>query len=282
MTRMEIVPPDAAPEGALAADTYRHLRLRHVGARLDVTIDRPEAANSLNDRLIDELLRLFGALYWRHDIRVVTLGGAGRHFCAGLDMKARKGRADPTPGGSLVAQRRISAIVIAMRRCPQPIIARVHGAAAGGGFALALAADVRVGTPALKMNAAFLKIGLSGCDIGVSYFLPRICGAGIAAEFLLTGRFIDAERALRANLVAAIVAADELDAAVDGFVADMLAATPLGLRLTKEGLNAAIDAAGLEQVVAMEDRQQILCTYDPEFERSLARFGQPRREPIHG
>lgn len=256
----------------LSPDAFACLRLDDRGPRLDVVIDRPQSANALNDRLIDELLRLFTALAWRHDIRVVTLTGAGRHFCAGLDMKERQGRADPTPGGSLIAQRRISEIVIAMRRCPQPIVARINGAASGGGFALALAADVRLASPDARMNAAFLKIGLSGCDIGVSYFLPRICGSGFASEFLLTGRFIDAPRALAANLVSAVAQGDELDRLVDGFVDDMLAASPLGLRLTKDGLNAAIDAGGLEQVVALEDRQQILCTYEPHFEQSLAEF----------
>lgn len=253
-------------------DDYAHLVLEQQGAVLHVTINRPDAANSLNDRLISELGRLFADLYWRHDIRVVVLGSSGKHFCAGLDMKERKGRADPTVNGSMIAQRRISEIVIAMRRCPQPIIARLNGAASGGGFAIALAADVRVATLDLRMNAAFIKIGLSGCDIGVSYFLPRIAGAGFAAEFLMTGRFIDAERALRAGVVSAVAPSSDIDGVVQGFVDDMMAASPLGLRLTKEALNAAIDAPGLEQVIALEDRNQILCTYEPDFEAALDQF----------
>lgn len=263
-----------ARDGAEALDpeAYRHLRLERRGDVLAVTIDRPDAANSLNDRLIDELGKLFATLYWRHEIRVVVLGSNGRHFCAGLDMKERQGRADPTAAGSLVAQRRISEIVIAMRRCPQPIVARVTGAASGGGFALALAADVRVATPDVRMNAAFVKIGLSGCDIGVSYLLPRIAGAGVAAEFLMTGRFIDAERGLRANVLSQVVAPDAIDGVVQSYVEDMLATAPLGLRLTKEALNYAIDAQGLEQAIAMEDRNQILCTYEPAFEAALEGF----------
>jgi enoyl-CoA hydratase/carnithine racemase len=257
---------------ALDPSGFRHLLLDRRGAVLHVTIDRPDAANSLNDRLIHELGSLFAALYTRHDIRIVLLAANGKHFCAGLDMKERKGRADPTVGGSLAAQRRISEIVIAMRRCPQPIIARLNGAASGGGFAIALAADVRVATPDVRMNAAFVKIGLSGCDIGVSYFLPRITGAGFAAEFLMTGRFIDAERALRSSLVSSIADPDKIDSVVQGFVDDMLATSPLGLRLTKEALNIAIDASGLEHVIAMEDRNQILCTYEPEFEAALEQF----------
>jgi len=257
---------------ALDPAGYRHLLLERRGDVLAVTLNRPHAANSLNDRLIDELGALFAALYWRHDIRIVVLGSNGKHFCAGLDMKERQGRADPTVAGSLVAQRRISEIVIAMRRCPQPIVARITGAASGGGFALALAADVRVATPEVRMNAAFVKIGLSGCDIGVSYLLPRIAGAGIAAEFLMTGRFIDAERGLRANILSVVASHDGIDAVVQSYVDDMLATAPLGLRLTKEALNFAIDAQGLEQVIAMEDRNQILCTYEPAFEAALEGF----------
>lgn len=266
----------AQVDDPLGPDNYKFLELILRGARLDVAINRPDAANSLNDGLIEELLTLFGALLWRDDVRVVTLTGKGRHFCAGLDIKERKGKLDPAPLGSYVGQRKISEIVIAMRRCPQPIIARINGAASGGGFALALAADVRVGSPGLRCNAAPIRIGLSGCDIGISYFLPRICGSGVASEFLLTGRFIDADRALRANLVSAVGDDDALDEIVDGLVEDMLAASPLGLRLTKDGLNLAIDAAGLEQVVALEDRQQILCTYQPDFENALARFREKK------
>ncbi len=269
-------------DDALIPERFRHLHVRREGPRLDVCINRPDAANSLNDLLIEELRLLFSALYWSHEIRVVTLSGTGKHFCAGLDMKERQGRAASDVSGSLVAQRRISEIVIAMRRCPQPIIARVNGAASGGGFAIALAADVRVGTPDMRMNAAFIRIGLSGCDIGVSYFLPRIAGAGMASEFLLTGRFIDAERALRAGLVSAIAPPEGLDEIVDGFVDDMLATLPLGLRLTKEALNVAIDAAGLEQVIAMEDRNQILCTYEPEFENALKAFRARSDSPGRG
>jgi enoyl-CoA hydratase len=251
---------------------YHHLNMICRGARLDVEINRPEVANSLNDRLIDELGTLFTTLYWRHDIRLIVLSGAGKNFCAGLDMKERQGRADATVGGSLVAQRRISEIIIAMRRCPQIIVARLQGAASGGGFAIALAADIRLATPEMRMNAAFVRIGLSGCDIGVSYFLPRIAGAGFASEFLLTGRFIDAQRAKETGLVSSVAPPDELDIIVEEFVAELLGNAPLGLRLTKEALNMAIDAPGLEHVVAIEDRNQILCTYEPDFEVALQKF----------
>jgi enoyl-CoA hydratase/carnithine racemase len=120
-----------------------------------------------------------------------------------------------------------------MRRCPQPIISVSHGAACGGGFALALASDIRIASDKAKMNAAFIKIGLSGCDVGVSYLLPRLVGTSLASELILTGRFIYADRALQAGLVSSVVPIDQLSDEVTSLVDDTLATSPLGLRLTK-------------------------------------------------
>ena len=256
---------------------YEHLLVEPDGAVLRVTLHRPEIHNALNDRLVDELCQLFADLYWRHDIRVVVLASTGKNFCVGLDMQERRGPADPDVGVSLVAQRRISEIVIAMRRCPQPIVALLHGAACGGGFALALGADVRVGTPDIRMNSAAIRIGLSGCDIGITYFLTRMVGASVASEYLLTGRFIDAARARELGLVSAIVERDALDATGEALVRDMLNATPLGLRLTKDCLNHALDAPGLEAFVGMEDRTQILCTLGADYVEGIAAFREKRQ-----
>ncbi|HZZ36761.1 MAG TPA: enoyl-CoA hydratase-related protein, partial [Caulobacteraceae bacterium] len=238
---------------------YEHLTIETRGEALWVTMNRPERLNALNRRLVEELRDLFVGLYWRHEVRVVVLRGAGANFCAGLDLKERDNSGGSGPGNGLIRQRQISEIVIAMRRCPQPIIALVDGAAAGGGFAIALACDVRLATPTLKMNAAFIRIGLSACDIGVSYFLPRMVGSSVAAELMLTGRFIHAERALSLGLVSAVVPDEAMRPEAQKLVDEMLLTTPLGLRLTKECLNHSIDAQGLEAAIAMEDRNQILC-----------------------
>src|SRR3984957_10002515 len=252
--------------------TYDHLRLDHRGDALWVTMNRPERLNALNRRIVEELRDLFTGLYWRHEVRVVVLRGAGANFCAGLDLKERDNRGGGGPSNGLIRQRQISEIVMAMRRCPQPIVALIDGAAAGGGFALALASDIRIATPTTRMNAAFIKLGLTACDIGVSYFLPRMVGSSVAAEYMLTGRFITAERAHVLGLVSKIVAPDALDAEADAFVSDMLLTTPLGLRLTKEALNIAIDANGLEAVIAMEDRNQILCAQSDDFREGITAF----------
>ncbi|RYM01695.1 enoyl-CoA hydratase/isomerase family protein [Sphingobium indicum] len=246
------------------------------GAALHVTLNRPERLNAMDPALVQELRDLFVGLYWRHDLRVVVLTGAGRGFCAGLDIIDADRAAGDDVGEVLIGQRRISEIVIAMRRCPQPIVALLNGPASGGGFALALASDIRVATPALKMNAAFIRLGLSACDIGVSYFLPRMVGSSVAADYMLTGRFFDAEAALKHGLVSRVVAQEALAATGEDMVASLLHATPLGLRLTKEALNFAIDAPGLEAVVAMEDRNQALTAQGPDFAEGIAAFRERR------
>lgn len=256
-----------------------NLIVKSEGPVLWVTMNRPDRLNALDRALVDELRNLFTALYWRHETRVVVLAGAGRAFCAGLDLKESVDADTFTdPGRGLTRQRSISEIVMAMRRCPQPIISLVQGAASGGGFALALASDVRIATPDVRMNAAFIRIGLSACDIGVSYFLPRMIGASAASEYMLTGRFIDAERGKALGLFAKIVEPGALEAEAHAYLKDMLHATPLGLRLTKEALNHAIDAQSLEAAIAMEDRNQILCVQSPHFQEGIAAFLQ-KREP---
>lgn len=245
---------------------------------LEVELNRPDRLNALDDHMIDELRTLFQNLCWKPDIRVVVLSGAGRAFCAGLDLKRERDKRpdERTAVEILTIQRRISEIVIAMRRCPQPIIALVDGPASGGGFALALASDVRLGSPRTRLNAAFIKLGLSACDIGVSYFLPRMVGASVAAQYMLTGAFIEAARALELNLLYKIVEPDEIGAEGLALATQMLQATPLGLRLTKDALNHAIDANGLEAAIAIEDRNQTLCAGDPNFSEGLRAFLEKR------
>jgi enoyl-CoA hydratase len=216
-------------------------------------------------------------------VRVVVLRGAGRAFCAGLDLKeAGGGRAlsETSVAESLRFQRSISEIVMRMRRCPQVIVSLVHGAACGGGFAMALASDIRIAGESAKMNAAFIRIGLSGCDVGVSYFLPRLVGMSVAAELIMTGRFIHAERALRTGLVSEVVPDAQLEETARTYVADLLNTAPLGLRLSKECLDISVDAGSLEAVVAMEDRNQILCTRSADFGEGVRAFIE-KRAPLY-
>ncbi len=214
--------------------------------------------------IVDELHDYLRELYHDRKTRVVVMRGAGRAFCAGLDLKEQSGGGGVDVTAASTAnvfdiQRKMSDLVVSIRRLPQPFIAAVRGAAAGGGFALALAADVRIAGESARFNAAFIKIGLSACDMGVSYFLPRAVGTSIASELMLTGRFINAKRALATGLVSEVVADNELDEAAGRLAQEMVETSPLGLRLTKECLGASVDAGSLEQAIYMEDRNQTLC-----------------------
>lgn len=258
--------------------SYETLVLRQEGPVAWLTLNRPDSLNALNPTLVTELRDFFGGLPERDDVRVVVLRGAGRAFCAGLDLKNTGGGDLPgSPEGALRGQRRISELAILMRRCPQPIIACVQGAAAGGGFALALASDVRIAGESARMNAAFIKIGLSACDVGVSYLLPRLVGASVAYELMLTGRFIHAERALATGLVSAVVPDDALEEEARKLAGEMILTSPLGLRLTKECLNASLDAGSLEQAIAMEDRNQVLCTTSDDVREGIRAFLEKRK-----
>jgi enoyl-CoA hydratase len=252
------------------------MELKQDGPVAWLTLNRPDSLNALNPQLVTELRGFLGSLPDRDDIRVVVLRGAGRSFCAGLDLKETGGAADGSPASGLKGQRRISELALMMRRCPQPIIACVQGAAAGGGFALALASDVRIAGETARMNAAFIKIGLSACDVGVSYLLPRLVGASLAYELMLTGRFIDADRALATGLVSAVVPDDQLEEEARKLAGEMILTSPLGLRLTKECLNASLDAGSLEAAIAMEDRNQILCAQSDDLAEGVRAFLQKR------
>jgi enoyl-CoA hydratase/carnithine racemase len=258
---------------------YETLKVERQDGLVWLTLNRPERLNALSRALVRELGDFLAGIAEDREARVVILRGAGRAFCAGLDLKEAAeagGALGDSVASGMSSQRDFSQVVVRMRRAPQPIIAAVHGAASGGGFSLALAADVRIAAESARMNAAFIRIGLTGCDMGSSYLLPRMVGASVAAELLLTGNFVDAGRAEKLGLVSKVVPDAELDSAARALASDMLRNSPLGLRLTKEGLNANLDAAGLEQALVIEDRNQILCTLTDDFREGMKAFLEKR------
>jgi enoyl-CoA hydratase len=241
-----------------------------------VTLDRPDRLNTLDRTLIAELRDYFDGLARNRETRVVVLRGEGRAFCAGLDLGDDMDRSmDLLDRFEL--QRSIGEIVMKMRYCPQPIVSLLHGAVCGGGFAMALASDIRIAGHSTKMNAAFVRIGLSACDIGVSYLLPRLVGASVASELMLTGDFIHAERALALGLVSRLVPDSDLVEAAEPLIEAMMTTAPLGLRLTKECLRMSIDAPSLEAAIAMEDRNQVLTSSSPDFAEGMTAFFEKRR-----
>jgi enoyl-CoA hydratase/carnithine racemase len=259
--------------------SYETISITKKGAADWLCLNRPERLNAINPQMCDELLDYFSRLQWDYAVRVVVLHGAGRAFCAGYDLKDAHGVS--AAGGTIAgmkAQRQVSEVFMRMRRCPQPIICLAHGAASGGGFAFALASDVRIVARGVQMNVAMVRVGLTGCDVGISYFLPRAVGQSVAAELMMTGRTIGADRALATGLVSEVVEPDGLQPAGQAMADDMLKVSPLGLRLTKEGVRMGTDAPSLEAAMVLEDRGQIVCAASGLMKEGITAF-QEKRAP---
>ncbi len=262
-----------------AAPAYQTLSIER-GEGIDrLTLGRPARHNAIDPAMAAELADYFSGLAGNEQVRVVVMQGAGRHFCVGFDLDHLDAITGSIPE-ALRVQRQMAAVVLAMRRCPQPIIGLIQGAAVGAGFALALAADVRYVSEDARMNVAMAKVGLTGCDMGISYFLPRAVGTSNAAELMMGGRFVDAARALRIGLVSEVVPREQLATAGDTLAREMLCMSGPGLRLTKEGLNLAQDLPSLDAVIALEDRGQVLCIGS--FMREGVAAFKERRAPDHG
>jgi enoyl-CoA hydratase/carnithine racemase len=265
---------------------YETLEVTNDGPVAWLTLNRPHTLNALNQRMFQELEEFLSRLADDQVTRVVIMRGAGRAFSAGLDLKEQSAAGAEALGRSTIetlkAQRRISDAAATIRRAPQPFIAAIRGPACGGGFALALACDVRVAAESARMNAAFIRVGMSGCDMGLSYFLPRAVGTSVAFELMLTGRFIDARRALATGLVSEVVPDAELDAAAGRLAREMTGASALALRLTKECLWASIDAASFDAVLAMENRNQVLCMNAGNLEQGARAFIERRKPQYAG
>jgi len=259
---------------------YETFRIEKEGPVDWLTLDRPESLNAISLTMVTELRDYFGGLYEDDSVRIVVMRGAGRAFCAGLDIKESQEREHNPFGSGMGFQGYLAEVYIRMRRCPQPIISLVQGPACGGGFSFVLASDIRIAGESARMNAAFIRLGLSACDMGSSYFLPRLVGTSVASELMLTGRFIHADRALATGLVSEVVPDAELAAAARPYLDEMLTTSPMGLRLTKEGLNLAIDAPGLEAAMAIENRNQLMCSKTEDVKEGMRAFLE-KRDPVY-
>jgi enoyl-CoA hydratase len=229
-----------------------------------LTMNRPERLNAIDHGMLRELRAFFDERHRDYETRIIIMTGAGRGFCAGLDLKASGTQGQWQPGVGPVQdiytfQEDIADVVVKMRRCPQPLIAAVNGPATGGGLSFAIACDMRIGTAHARFACSFLNLGLGGADVGSSYFLPKIVGSAHAADMLYSGRLVDAEEALGMGLITKIVEPESLLPAAmklaEGIVAK---ASPMGLRLTKEVLNETLTGISLENALKLENRNQIL------------------------
>ena len=245
-----------------------------------ITMNRPDRLNAMNAELCGALHEELARVGADRSCRAIVLTGAGRGFCAGVDLggygQAPGNDGSDPPRDQLANQEHMSRLILRLRATPQPVIAAVNGPAAGFGTALALGSDIRYAAASAVFRVVFLNVGASNCDMGVSWLLPRLIGASRAHELMLTGRRVDAQEAERIGLVAAAV---EDGRAVERALeaAEQIAAwTPWGIRLTKQGMWAALEIPAEQAAVEYEDRQQIMAIQGQAPAEAVAAFLEKR------
>ena len=258
---------------------WKHFRFSLADGVATVTLDRPDKLNALTFEAYADLRDLLAELPQRGDVRVLVVRGSGRAFCSGGDVNEIIGATRSMSPDQLLAFTRMTGEVIRlMRECPVPIIAAVHGMAAGAGAVIALAADFRVCTPAARFAFLFTKVGLSGADMGAAYLLPRLVGLGHATRLLMLGDTINADEAARIGLVSELADADAFEEAVTG-LASRLASGPTQAYaqtkalLTREqdmSLSAAVELEAMTQALLMKGQDYA------EFHAAFAAGRQPR------
>lgn len=241
-----------------------------------IRLDRPDRLNAITYDLVVDLHDAFDAVASDPDCKVVILTGAGRGFCAGLDLKdwgvpPETGTHPHMPVG-VDAQTFMSNLTVRMRDLPQVIIAAVNGPAFGGGFALACAADIRLASPSARFCSAFIRTGLSGTDIGITYLLPRLIGNARAFDLVLTGRDIDAAEAFQMGLVSRVSEEGMLDELAADYARTLAGYTASGLRSTKEVLWLNTESTSLTSAIALEARNQNLLQYAPDVREFMGRY----------
>ena len=256
-----------------------------------LTITRPERRNALSMNTVAELHRELDRIAADPRARVVVLTGEGLGFCAGADIKAGPEDSDDlegVPGAEFLdrvssttavtfaAQDLLASLAEKIHRLRVPVVAAVNGDAHGGGFALALACDIRIASETATFGAVFIKRGVSACDMGASYHLPRLVGASRSAELLLTGRVFDATEAREMGLVTEVVPfSDVVDRAL-AKAREIAANPPLAVWMTKETMWQNVDAPSLRHALNVENRTQVMCTATGELREAFRAFIEQR------
>lgn len=224
-------------------------------------LNSPSRLNALTDTMVHDLHKVLGEIDQSDICKVLVLTGSGRGFCSGFDLSL----ADDAPGSDLGEalawtrrQENFAGLVKRIQALHQPVIVAVNGPANGAGFGLALACDIRMASTAASFNAAFIKVGMSSCDIGVSYLLPRSVGTAHAFDIMLTGRMILADEAMRIGLVSRICEPDKLLEQAYGLAAQIAAHDDFAVWMTKRGMWANLEASSLSAALELENRTQIL------------------------
>ena len=243
--------------------SYENLLLEMVEPNiLKVTLNRPKSYNALSHGLVSDLTELAKWLVDEYyNIRVVLLygGDEGKGFCAGLDVKQGLTDYEETVPGFYHYQIKLGELEWFISKTPQPWITLIDNVSAGGGFSLAMCSDIRICTQTARFSCFYANVGIGGCDMSSSYFLPRLIGTGRAFEMMLTGNFINADEAWNLGLVSKVVENRAALVPAGLELARVIAAKdPMAVRLTREAMRANVDAAGFDNALQVENRNQTL------------------------
>ncbi|MDX2160313.1 MAG: enoyl-CoA hydratase family protein [bacterium] len=260
------------PKKAFHDYAAQHFLWNAAGKVATITLNRPEKKNPLTFESYAELRELFRGLVYARDIKVIVLTGAGGNFCSGGDVHEIIGPLTQMAMPELLDFTRMTGDVVkAMRACPQPIIAAVDGVCVGAGAILAMASDMRYGTPNAKTAFLFTRVGLAGCDMGACAILPRIIGQGRASELLYTGRTMTADEGLRWGFFNDIVPPDELHAKATE-IAERLANGPTFAHgITKKMLHSEWSMS-IDEAIEAEAEAQAICMQTGDFRRAYEAF----------
>lgn len=239
------------------------------------TLNRPASMNTINHAWIADFDALLNRLDGTDDIRVLVITGAGRAFCAGADFKG-----DFVAGGDTKqayrAQLALARIIERLCGLRQPVIAAVNGAAAGGGFALSLAAEIRIAARSASFHVATTRMGLSAGECGIGWLLPRAIGLSRSFELMLTGRGFDAEEADRIGYVSRVVSDEALLDTALGLAREIAANSPFGVWMTKDIVRKGQEISSLSAAIGMEARTQLLCGATGDFREAMQAFLEKR------
>ncbi|MEI7447735.1 MAG: enoyl-CoA hydratase family protein [Burkholderiales bacterium] len=267
--------------------TYADYSPRHVGFQVDgkvatVTLNRPDRKNPLTFDSYAELRDLFRGLQYAQDVKAVVLTGAGGNFCSGGDVHEIIGPLVAMDMPELLEFTRMTGdLVLAMRRCPQPIVAAIDGVCAGAGAILAMASDLRLGTPTARTAFLFTRVGLAGCDMGACSILPRLIGQGRASELLYTGRAMTADEGLAWGFFNRIVASDAVLADARTLAADLADGPTFAHGVTKTMLHQEWSMT-VEQAIEAEAQAQAICMQTNDFERAYRAFVAKHKPVFEG
>jgi enoyl-CoA hydratase/carnithine racemase len=247
-----------------------------------ITLNRPERKNPLTFDSYAELRDLFRSLPYAHDVKAVVLTGAGGNFCSGGDVHEIIGPLVGMDMPELLEFTRMTGdLVLAMRRCPQPIIAAIDGICAGAGAILAMASDLRLATPSAKAAFLFTRVGLAGCDMGACAILPRLIGQGRASELLYTGRAMSADEGLAWGFYNRVLPSDTVIAEATKLAAELAAGPTFAHGVTKTMLHQEWSMT-VEQAIEAEAQAQAICMQTQDFERAYKAFVAKQRPSFEG